>query len=86
YVWVWLLSFSAADAAEAMHEYGVTLTPWDALPRSAAVVAAVAHRHYRDMPVAELTAKLTPGGLFADVKGAFDRKALAAAGFGVWRL
>ena len=30
------------------------------------------------MPVAELTAKLTPGGLFADVKGAFDRKALAS--------
>ncbi len=75
-----------ADAAEAMHEYGVTLTPWDELPRSAAVVAAVAHRHYRDMPVADLTAKLAPGGLFADVKGAFDRTALTAAGFGVWRL
>jgi len=75
-----------ADADEAMHEYGVTLTPWEDLPRTDAIVAAVAHRHYTSMPVPQLAAKLAPGGLFADVKGAFDRAALQAAGFGVWRL
>ena len=29
---------------EAIHEYGVTLTPWAELPRADAIVAAVAHR------------------------------------------
>ena len=75
-----------ADAAEAMHEYGVTLTPWDALPKASAMVAAVSHREYKAMPQAELCAKLAPGGVFTDVKCAFDRDALAAAGFVVWRL
>ncbi len=75
-----------ADADEAMHEYGVTLTPWDALPKASAMVAAVSHREYKAMPQAELCAKLAPGGVFTDVKCAFDRDALAAAGFVVWRL
>jgi UDP-N-acetyl-D-galactosamine dehydrogenase len=32
------------DPAQAQHEYGVTLTPWERLPRASAIVAAVAHR------------------------------------------
>jgi UDP-N-acetyl-D-galactosamine dehydrogenase len=75
-----------AEDAEARHEYGVSLTPWDKLPQAFAMVAAVSHREYREMPLADLTAKLVPGGVFADVKCAFDRGALEAAGFGVWRL
>jgi UDP-N-acetyl-D-galactosamine dehydrogenase len=75
-----------ADADEAMHEYGVTLTPWDALPQASAMVAAVSHREYKAMSLSELGAKLAPGGVFADVKCAFDRDALAAAGYVVWRL
>src|SRR4029079_6279772 len=35
-----------ADAAETLHEYGVTLTAWDDLPRADAIVAAVAHRAF----------------------------------------
>lgn len=75
-----------ADPDECAHEYGVTLSAWDALPRAAAVVAAVAHRQYLQMGVAELVTKLAPGGVFADVKSAYDPAALAAAGARAWRL
>jgi UDP-N-acetyl-D-glucosamine/UDP-N-acetyl-D-galactosamine dehydrogenase len=60
--------------------------PWNDLPRADAIVAAVAHREYTRMPVAELGAKLVPGGAFIDVKAAFDRSALQAAGYTLWRL
>ena len=75
-----------ADGAEATHEYGVTLTPWADLPQAAAMVAAVAHADYRAMPLAVLCEKLSPGGVFADVKCVFDRDALKERGLTVWRL
>jgi UDP-N-acetyl-D-glucosamine/UDP-N-acetyl-D-galactosamine dehydrogenase len=75
-----------ADAAEAMHEYGVALTAFDALPRADAVVAAVAHREYAGLPVARLADTVVAGGTFVDVKAAFDATALRAAGLTVWRL
>jgi len=71
---------------EAMHEYGVTLTRWEDLPAAKAVVAAVGHRYYRDMPLAALTERLCRGGVFADVKSAYDRAALEKQGYSVWRL
>jgi hypothetical protein len=50
-----------ADATEAMHEYGVKLTPWKELPRAHAIVAAVAHADYKKIPIDELIAGLEPG-------------------------
>jgi len=38
------------------------------------------------MPLAQLTAKVAPGGCFMDVKARFDTQALKAAGLSVWRL
>jgi UDP-N-acetyl-D-galactosamine dehydrogenase len=75
-----------ADPEEAMHEYGIELTPWEALPHAKAVIAAVGHRAYRDMPVDALTSPLCHGGVFADVKSAYDRAALEKLGYSVWRL
>ncbi len=75
-----------ADSAEAVHEYGVTLTPWEALPKAAAIVGAVAHREFKARPVADYVAKLQANGVVADVKSQFDQGALAAAGITVWRL
>jgi len=75
-----------ATSAEAQHEYGIALTPWEQLERADALVAAVAHRHYIDRPLSELLAKLRPGGSFVDVKARFDRSALEKAGAKVWRL
>lgn len=75
-----------ADPAEAMHEYGVTLTPWDALPRAAAVVAAVAHAEYKRMGLEAIASKCVEGAVFSDVKAAFDTAALTARGLRPWRL
>lgn len=75
-----------AEVEEAMHEYGVRLVPWKDLPKADAIVAAVSHREFKALSTAELTGKLAKGGAFIDVKAAFDQKALAAAGFRVWRL
>jgi UDP-N-acetyl-D-glucosamine/UDP-N-acetyl-D-galactosamine dehydrogenase len=75
-----------ASAEEAMHEYGVTLVAWDALPRAGAIVAAVAHRQLAARPVADLVAKLVPQGVYVDVKCQADRAALTANGIEVWRL
>jgi UDP-N-acetyl-D-galactosamine dehydrogenase len=74
------------DPDEAMHEYGIRLWSWDALPRADAIVAAVAHKSYRQLGVDELTRKLVKGGNFIDVKAGFDEAALRAAGLQVWRL
>ncbi len=75
-----------AESAEAEHEYGVALTPWEALPRAQAIVAAVSHADYRRMGEAALLGKLVAGGVFADVKSVYDVAALHAGGARVWRL
>ncbi len=75
-----------ADPEEARHEYGVELVPWEALPRSQAIVAAVAHREFARRPVGDYAAKIEPGGLYVDVKCQADAAALEAQGVRVWRL
>jgi UDP-N-acetyl-D-galactosamine dehydrogenase len=69
-----------------MHEYGVTLTPWEELPRAHAVVAAVSHGEYKRRPVEDLIAKIAPNGLYMDVKCQADAAVLHAHGIRVWRL
>jgi len=71
---------------EAVHEYGIRLVPWEHLPRANAIVAAVAHREYRDRPLPDFVAKLVPGGVYVDVKSQADAAALRARGVHVWRL
>jgi UDP-N-acetyl-D-galactosamine dehydrogenase len=75
-----------AASKEAEHEYGVSLTAWDKLPKTRTVVACVAHRDYKALSPAQVTGMMQPDGIFIDVKSAFDTKALAAAGLRVWRL
>ena len=75
-----------AAPGAAMHEYGVELVEWDALPKAHAVVAAVAHKAYVERGVSAVAATLVVGGVFIDVKSAYDATALRAAGLQVWRL
>jgi UDP-N-acetyl-D-galactosamine dehydrogenase len=74
------------DAAEARHEYGLELEPWDTLPRADAIVVAVAHRQFVARPLADYLAKVIDKGCFIDVKSQFDMAALRRAGLTVWRL
>ncbi|MDH4393711.1 MAG: nucleotide sugar dehydrogenase [Aquabacterium sp.] len=75
-----------AEADEALHEYGVELLPFDALPRADAIVAAVSHREYAALSVDAIGSKLVDGGAFIDVKAAFDAGAITGAGYRLWRL
>jgi len=75
-----------ADPAEAQHEYGVELVPWEKLPRAHAMVAAVAHREFARRPLDDFAAKIAPGGLYVDVKSQADAAAFNAHGVRVWRL
>jgi len=74
------------DAAEARHEYGLELVPWDKLPRAEAIVVAVAHQQFVRKPLADYLAKVVERGCFIDVKSQFDMVALQRAGLTVWRL
>lgn len=76
-----------ADPVEAKHEYGIDLTPWDQLPKGvSAVVSAVSHREYLQMPLANILSLLKTSGVFADIKSAFDQVTIEKAGHTVWRL
>ncbi len=76
-----------ADPKEAIHEYGITLTEWDALPKQAdAIVAAVAHTEYTNKLFDQLASKLKAGGVFVDIKSAYPQEAIEAAGYKLWRL
>jgi UDP-N-acetyl-D-galactosamine dehydrogenase len=75
-----------ADAAEAQREYGVELKAWEDLPRAQAIVAAVAHREFKQRPPGDYVDKLQQGGLYVDVKCQADAAVLRSRGVNVWRL
>ncbi len=76
-----------AEPAEAAHEYGIALTRWEDLPDAAdAIVAAVAHKDYLSRPLPDFLARLRAGGVFTDVKSAYDAAAIRAAGYVLWRM
>ena len=75
-----------SDASEALHEYGLELEPWEALPRAEAMVLAVAHREFLTRPLEDYLAKVVERGCFIDVKSQMDIAALQRAGLTVWRL
>jgi UDP-N-acetyl-D-galactosamine dehydrogenase len=75
-----------AESEEAMHEYGVPLTPWEDLPRADAIVAAVAHKEFASLTMEDIGKKLVKGGAFIDVKASFDPSVVKSAGYKLWRL
>jgi UDP-N-acetyl-D-glucosamine/UDP-N-acetyl-D-galactosamine dehydrogenase len=75
-----------ASAADAKHEYGVTLTELDALRPADALVLAVAHGSYLEGGWPLIQRLLTGGaGLVLDVKMKLDRSS-KPAGIELWRL
>ena len=75
-----------ASAEDALHEYGVKLRSWDELPAADALILAVSHRKYLEMPMAELQRKIVRGGCVLDVKSVLDAQAFRREGLRVWRL
>lgn len=75
-----------ASAQEARHEYGINLVDWNNLPEADAIVAAVSHKDYLEMPKSKLLSKLKLGKIFIDVKSAYEPDAIKSAGYNLWRL
>lgn len=74
------------DAAGALAEYGIHLMPFEDLQSAEAVVVAVSHQEFRELPVVTLRSLMSGLPLLIDVKGIYDRQALADAGIRTWRL
>jgi UDP-N-acetyl-D-galactosamine dehydrogenase len=75
-----------ADPQEALRAYGVTLTKMEDLLPAVAVVAAVAHRTYRDWSAEKLASLMGKNPVLIDVKGVYDSREMTAAGIKVWCL
>jgi UDP-N-acetyl-D-glucosamine/UDP-N-acetyl-D-galactosamine dehydrogenase len=74
------------SAQEAYREYGIDLSPWDAMPVADALVLAVPHRDLLTRPTADFIAKVKPNGCLVDVKSKLDAKAIRHSGVALWRL
>lgn len=76
-----------ADPAEVQHEYSLPLGAIDQDHPVDALIVAVGHNEYRALSPTQLKT-LTRGNspVLADVKSLYDRHALVAAGFNVFRL
>jgi UDP-N-acetyl-D-galactosamine dehydrogenase len=70
-----LVSDPLADPAAALHEYGITLSPPEALTQLDALVLAVNHAATIADP-ADLVARVREGGVLVDVKSALAREGL----------
>lgn len=77
-----------ADPAEALEEYGATLSSLDELRDLDAVILAVPHRAYAGIAPEELRGWFAEPSraLVLDVKWLFDKAAMEAAGIHFWRL
>jgi UDP-N-acetyl-D-galactosamine dehydrogenase len=75
-----------ADPMEVSRELGVELSHWVDLPQAEAIIAAVPHDFYLNMPLVEIATRLKPSGVFIDVKSSYPKQALISMGFAVWRL
>ncbi len=79
-----------ASQRDAMHEYGVTLTPLAEIKDADCIILAVAHDDFKKMSLEDLDKmyKDVPNSekVLIDVKSILDKKAVALKGYKYWRL
>ncbi len=80
-----------ASEKDAMHEYGVTLTPLEEVKDADCVIVAVAHNEFRTMTLERIKALYAmhlPDSekVLIDVKGLYPVEDLKASGMRFWRL
>ncbi|MBU3598281.1 nucleotide sugar dehydrogenase [Polynucleobacter sp. AP-Basta-1000A-D1] len=76
-----------ADQNAVMHEYGIAVNFWDDVPENIdAVILAVPHLHYLQMPFSSLTHKLRSKGVFMDLKSKFTNLDYCEGDYDIWRL
>lgn len=77
-----------ADTEEAHAEYGVRLSPLDALTNLDALILAVGHSEYKALPLMELKERFAAPqhAVLLDVKSIWDRQEARSLGYDYWRL
>ena len=75
-----------ADPKEAAREYCVKLIALSEISQAVAVVAAVAHKTFRELSSVDICSLMGSCPVLIDVKGMYDVKEMEAAGMRVWRL
>ena len=80
-----------SDPADAMHEYGVTLTPFEEVSGADCVIVAVGHNEFRSLSMPQLKALFRQdipdeGKVLVDVKSLYRMDELRASGMRFWRL
>ncbi len=75
-----------ADPDETMHEYGIKLRSWEELPAADALILAVAHQSFLEIPHAKYMEKIVRKGCLVQVKPALDAEPFRRDGVRVWRL
>ena len=86
-----IITDSWADAEVARHEYGVSLTPWNDVPKADCVIVAVGHNEYRSMSMMQLkelfkSELAEEEKILIDVKSLYRMDELKASGMRFWRL
>jgi UDP-N-acetyl-D-galactosamine dehydrogenase len=66
-----LVHDALADNTHAVHEYGIQLSDWKELTYLDALILAVPHQEYLEIPADRLFAHIRPGGIFMDIKSIF---------------
>ena len=75
-----------ADAEEVQHEYGITLGSVSTSSKVDALVVAVGHQEFREMPIPRLREFCkSDKPVLGDIKALYDRHEAAANGFTVFR-
>ncbi|MGX5173705.1 nucleotide sugar dehydrogenase [Aliikangiella sp. IMCC44653] len=75
-----------ADKAEAVKYYNVELSELSEVNDCDLVIAAVAHKEYKQLKSDDFAKMLAKGGGLFDLKGILPRKELAELGVDVWRI
>jgi UDP-N-acetyl-D-galactosamine dehydrogenase len=73
-----LVHDSLAQNAHAVHEYGIQLSDWKKLTYLDALILAVPHQEYLEIPHQKLFAHIRPGGIFMDIKSIFEPEDIPA--------
>ncbi len=71
---------------EVLSDQGIRLSPWADLPQADAMILAVNHDFFLDIPADQLLSKVKPEGALVDVKSCLPRNFMPTSGLSIWRL
>ncbi len=76
-----------ADPEDTQKEYGIQLTPWDAIQDVTAIIIAVAHSEYRQLNPNNLISKLAPNcSIIIDLKSILNKNEFKVKNISIWSL